>query len=517
VTTQPHSETAGTPAFPAADDHAEPWWQRARAAAIEVLPRGGVLPEVSWRSRHRAITALLWAHVIALPLIGIVAHQPLALAFLEAAVVGLLAVGASLRRLSVTARSAMATLGLVTSSAILVQFFNGLIEMHFHFFVMVAVVALYQTWRPYLLALGFVLLQHTLIGVLSPHSVYAHMEAQLHPWTWALIHGGFVLAESVVCLMYWRISEDALDREREARARSERAHEDLKQAQALSCVGSWEWDISSNDVSWSDQLYVLTGQDGKTFTPSVDSFLALVHPEDRERVGNLIAQAASDEIGLNYEARLVRADGEIRMIAALGERQTTDDGRVRLFGTIHDVTERKVMQEEIERLAFHDPLTGLANRRLFLGRLDHALAGQRRSDRRCAVLFLDLDDFKKINDALGHSAGDELLCVVARRLVGSVRPADTVARLGGDEFAVLLEDVDLEASMRLVERLEADLRPPIRLQHAERSIRASIGIAMAQGNTSADDILRNADAAMYAAKVGGKNSHKSFPSKFSSS
>jgi len=461
--------------------------------------------------------ALLWAHVIALPPIGILlCDQPPALAFLEASVVSLLALGASFGHLSVTTRSALATLGLVSSSAILVQFFDGLIEMHFHFFVMVAVVALYQAWRPYLLALGFVLLQHTLIGALSPHHVYAHTEAQQHPWTWALIHGGFVLAESVVCLMYWRISEDALDREREARARSERAHEDLKQAQALSCVGSWEWDIASDEVSWSDQLYVLTGQDRKTFIPTVDGFLALVHPEDRERVGNLLSQAASQETGLNYESRLVRADGEIRVIAALGERQSSPDGLVRLFGTVHDVTELKVMQEEIERLAFHDPLTGLANRRLFLGRLDRALAGQRRSDRRCAVLFLDLDDFKKINDALGHSAGDELLCVVAGRLVASVRPTDTVARLGGDEFAVLLEDVDLETTNRLVERLEADLRPLIHLQDAERTIRASIGIAMAMENTSADDILRNADAAMYAAKMGGKDSHTSFPSKFSS-
>jgi len=436
---------------------------------------------------------------------------------LETAVVAVFAVCACVGRLSVTIRSAMATIGLVSCSAILVQFFNGLIEMHFHFFVMIAVVALYQAWWPYLLALGFVLLQHTFFGMVVPNLVYDHMDAQMHPWTWALIHGGFVLAESVACLMYWRISEDALDREREARAGFEKAHHDLTQAQALSCIGSWDWDLTSNQVSWSDQLYTLTGANRRTFVPSVGAFLDLVHPEDRDRVEELIDQAVSDNIGMDYEARLVRADGEIRVVHALGEGKVAVDGHVKMIGTIHDVTERKALQGEIERLAFHDPLTGLANRRLFLDRLDRALAGHRRSGRGFAVLFMDLDDFKKVNDALGHGAGDELLCVVAERLVASVRPYDTVARLGGDEFAMLLEEVDLEASTRLAERLEAELRQPIHIQGMERFIRGSIGIAMAAGNTTSDGILRNADAAMYAVKIGSRNSHRAFPSTLASS
>jgi diguanylate cyclase (GGDEF)-like protein/PAS domain S-box-containing protein len=498
-------------------DVAPALWRQVVSAAVNMLPRGGVLPEETWHKRHQGITALLWAHVAALPLIGAIRHHSPGQILFAVAVLGVFAAGASTGRLSVTARSAMATMGLVSSSAILVLFFDGLIEMHFHYFVIVAVVALYQAWRPFLIALGFVVLQHTIIGVIAPHQVYDHGDMQMHPWTWALIHGGFVLAESITCLMYWRVSEDALDSEREARVRLEKAHLDLIKAQALSGVGSWDWDVTSNRVTWSDQLFNLTGLNRETFVPSVASFLDVLHPEERERVDGLITRSMEDRKGLEYESRLVRVDGKILDFHALADCEETTEGLVRMFGTVHDVTERKALQEEIERLAFHDPLTGLANRRLFLDRLNNALSRQLRTNRACGVLFLDLDDFKKVNDVLGHGAGDELLCRVADRLVASVRPADTVARLGGDEFAILLEDVDLEASTRLAERLEEALCQPIQLQGGERTIQGSIGIAIAENKISADGILRNADAAMYAVKINGKNSHRAFPSSLSNS
>jgi diguanylate cyclase (GGDEF)-like protein len=260
-------------------------------------------------------------------------------------------------------------------------------------------------------------------------------------------------------------------------------------------------------------MFALTGSQRRDFVPVVGSFLDFVHPDEKHRVEDLFAQTVRNEADLDYESLLVRADGQTRAFHALAEREVSADGTlVKIFGTMHDVTERKALQEEIERLAFHDPLTGLANRRLFLDRLDHALASQRRSGRGCSVLFVDLDDFKKVNDALGHSAGDQVLRVVAERLVSSVRPADTVARFGGDEFAVLLENIDLGTSTRLAERLGAELRRRIQLEGTERSVPGSIGIAMAEGNISADAILRNADAAMYAAKISGKKSHESFPS-----
>jgi diguanylate cyclase (GGDEF)-like protein len=218
---------------------------------------------------------------------------------------------------------------------------------------------------------------------------------------------------------------------------------------------------------------------------------------------------------LDYHCRLIRRDGETRVVHVLGECVTDPSGVLqRMFGTVHDVTERKLLQDEIEHLAFHDPLTGLANRRLFLDRLGQALAEQR-SGRRCAVLFLDLDDFKSTNDTLGHKAGDALLCEVAKRLKRAVRAGDTVARFGGDEFALLCEDADLQAATRTAERIEAELDRPVRVHDIDIPLRASIGIALSEGSRRADDILRDADAAMYAAKAQRKNSHAAFPSEAS--
>lgn len=469
------------------------------------MPRGGALSQESWAARHRGICALLWAHVLVLPLVAVLQAETVALALLEAAVVSVFAVGAEIRRLSPLTRSAMATLGLVSSSAILVHLFHGLIEVHFHFFVMVAVIALYQAWQPFLLALGYVVFHHTVIGILAPEQVYNHGSALHNPALFALVHGGFILGESVACLVYWRFSEDALNGERTARVQLEKAHGDLIQAQELSAMGSWDWDIPSNTVTWSNQLYALTAVDPSTFTPAVDSFLSLVHPDDHDRVADLISAAVETRTELDYECRLARPDGEIRTMHALGEWVIDASGEAtRMFGTLHDVTERSRMLVEIEHLAFHDPLTGLANRRLFLDRLGHALAVTERSGLSCAVLFMDLDGFKKINDTFGHSVGDEILCEVGRRLTHVAREVDTIARFGGDEFAVLCEGIDLEMAIRVAKRIDEQLHRPIEFDGADVVVRGSIGIALAEGNLSTEVILRKADAAMYAVKSGAK-------------
>jgi diguanylate cyclase (GGDEF)-like protein len=491
---------------------ASPWWQRTLAAVRAALPRGGALPDESWAARHRGICVLLWLHVLALPVIGMVrGHTPLQ-ALSETAVVAACAVGALLPRLGRTSRSLLATLGLLFSSAILVDFFDGLIELHFHFFVTVAVVALYQAWRPYLLALAFVAFHHAVLGTLAPHQVYNHHSAEHHPWLFALVHAGFILAESVACLVYWRVTEDALDGERAARAQLEKAHDDLEQAQELSGIGSWDWNVATDTMSWSDQHYVLAGVDPLTFRPSVPAFLALVHPGDRDRVAALVTAAIADRLGLDAGFRLVRPDGEVRHVHVLGEWVDAVAGAPsRLLGTSHDVTERKRLQDEIEHLAFHDPLTGLPNRRLFLDRLGHALARAERADRGCAVLFLDLDGFKTVNDTLGHRAGDELLCEVGRRLTAAARTGDTVSRLGGDEFALLCERVDLGEAGRVAARIREQLHQPAAVQGAEVGLRGSVGIAMAEAGMTAEDILRDADAAMYAVKSGGRDAHTVFP------
>jgi diguanylate cyclase (GGDEF)-like protein len=173
-------------------------------------------------------------------------------------------------------------------------------------------------------------------------------------------------------------------------------------------------------------------------------------------------------------------------------------GRLVLF---HDVTAREQLQAHLREWALSDPLTGLPNRRLFVERLDHALARAARTREFVAVLFCDLDDFKALNDAYGHDCGDEVLVSVAHRLTAGVRAADTVARLGGDEFGVLLEDISCPSEAEeIAQRLWQRLTVPVELAGRTVTTSASIGIAISQGDHSKRDLLRTADQAMYAAK-----------------
>jgi diguanylate cyclase (GGDEF)-like protein/PAS domain S-box-containing protein len=180
------------------------------------------------------------------------------------------------------------------------------------------------------------------------------------------------------------------------------------------------------------------------------------------------------------------------------------------LGLAVDITERKVLETQLTYRAFHDPLTGLANRALFRDRVMHALSRIGRG-RHVAIVFLDLDDFKTVNDSLGHAEGDRLLAAVGSRLVGAVRGHDTVARFGGDEFAILLEDmVHPDEALEVITRVEESLRPPVGLRGREVNVTASLGLAHAAPGDAADDILRNADVAMYCAKEAGSARHTVF-------
>jgi diguanylate cyclase (GGDEF)-like protein/PAS domain S-box-containing protein len=180
---------------------------------------------------------------------------------------------------------------------------------------------------------------------------------------------------------------------------------------------------------------------------------------------------------------------------------------------IHDISERKHLEDELTRQALHDPLTGLPNRTLLLDRLAHALARSERSRTPVTVLFLDLDRFKTVNDSLGHTAGDRLLASVAERLRAYVRPSDTVARLGGDEFGVLLEDAAADGGAMVAERLAEAIAAPFVLEGRQVFTRASIGIATnTAAGAKAEELLRDADLAMYMAKAQGKGRHAVFES-----
>lgn len=187
----------------------------------------------------------------------------------------------------------------------------------------------------------------------------------------------------------------------------------------------------------------------------------------------------------------------------------TYNGRAGVLSILHDVTERKQLEQQLAHQAFHDPLTNLANRVLFRDRVEHALQRAVRGTGTPAVLFIDLDNFKAVNDGLGHSAGDWLLIEVSARLQGCLRPADTVARLGGDEFAVLLDDEAANAE-NVADRILEEFRDPFTVQGTDIVVSMSIGIASLLAHQGADDVLRNADLALYRAKAEGKACAASF-------
>jgi diguanylate cyclase (GGDEF)-like protein/PAS domain S-box-containing protein len=185
-------------------------------------------------------------------------------------------------------------------------------------------------------------------------------------------------------------------------------------------------------------------------------------------------------------------------------------GRVWSF---RDITDHRDLQNKLIHQAFHDPLTGLSNQALFRDRVAHASARLERVDRELAVLFIDLDDFKRVNDSMGHSAGDELLITVSERIAESIRAGDTAARLGGDEFAVLIEELQShQDAIDVADRVISRLREPIALGTKQVSITASVGIAYGAAAVGSDEMLRNADLAMYTAKTGGKNCHRAYES-----
>jgi diguanylate cyclase (GGDEF)-like protein len=215
----------------------------------------------------------------------------------------------------------------------------------------------------------------------------------------------------------------------------------------------------------------------------------------------------------HLEKRFLHADGHTVWASLSVSLVRDSEGEPLYFvSQIQDVTERKALEEQLHHQAFHDSLTGLPNRALFMDRLEHALTRANRRGSKVAVLFMDLDNFKVINDSLGHKAGDQLLIAVAERLKACLRPEDTAARLGGDEFTILVEDVaGGDDVARIAERIAEILQPPFALGEREVFATANIGIALngsAQGQPA--DLLRHADLAMYRAKHRGKARYEVF-------
>ncbi len=244
-----------------------------------------------------------------------------------------------------------------------------------------------------------------------------------------------------------------------------------------------------------------------------DTLERIVHPDDREGVRAFFSQAVKrGEITPAVCWRVRHSDGGWRYLETICHNLEDDPNVAGILLTSRDIGERKELEDRLLHRAFHDALTGLPNRALFSDRVEHALARHVREGGRVAVLFIDLDDFKTVNDSLGHAAGDQLLVEVAARLRKCLRGADTPARLGGDEFAILLEELeDPREAAGVAQRLIEGLRPPFELEGRKTFVYASIGIAMSQaGDLRSEELLRNADLAMYIAKRRGKGRYEYF-------
>ena len=328
----------------------------------QVLPEGRLLPDDVWQRRHRTIVRIALVQAAVLGVVAVLTGEAAPMALLEAGAVALPVVVAVLPRVPQAVQAAAATMSLMAASMLLVYLMHGLTEAHFHFFVMVGLVSLYQDWVPFGVALVAVLVHHGILGTLFPQSVFGHTAAHNNPWAWAGVHGAFVLAASLAHLAAWRLNE----------------------------------------------------QQG-----------------------------------------------------------------------------------------LRDQLTGLANRTLLVEATDRLLL---RRPGAVSVLLLDVDDFKDVNDARGHAAGDRLLLAVGARLQGCVRPGDVVARLGGDEFAVLIANGPTTAG-KVAERMLVALSDPVQIDGRPLGIHVSIGLAstLTASDRTSGTLLRNADLAMYMAKAQGKN------------
>ena len=289
----------------------------------------------------------------------------------------------------------------------------------------------------------------------------------------------------------------------------------LAEAERTAQLGSYAVNLATGELTCSTELRRLLDLGADEVLDSADALLARVHPEDRTAVSEAWEEAKASGHAVAVEHRIVHVDGAHRWIDSRVRAMAAGESWPRrLVGTMQDVSARRAVESALAHQALHDSLTGLPNRASFLGRLSQVMAHRQARPCGLAVFFLDIDRFKWLNDSRGHPAGDELLLKVGRRLKATMRPGDTVARFGGDEFVVLCEDVPTEQeALQLAERLAAAMRRPMEVAGEETSITVSIGIAFVNPDelsVTSEALLRDADIAMYEAKVGGRDRHEIF-------
>ena len=293
----------------------------------------------------------------------------------------------------------------------------------------------------------------------------------------------------------------------------------LADAQRVARLGSWEWDMAQDVVECSDEARRLLGLDAGLSSMVLEAFLSSLTPEARRELRTCFVDAATTGVPLDAEHAVVRGDGQRRLLRLHGERRCSATGGPSVHGTLQDVTEQRGAEERIRHLAYHDALTGLPNRAWFGEELERTLARAARRQEHVALMFLDIDQFKRINDTFGHSVGDELLCAVAERLGQRLRRGDVLvrpssddvalSRLGGDEFCIVLSGLDQpEMAARAAARVLETFAEPFSLASCETVVSTSIGISVYPSDaTDAEGLVKAADTAMYHSKKAGRNGY----------
>jgi diguanylate cyclase (GGDEF)-like protein/PAS domain S-box-containing protein len=277
--------------------------------------------------------------------------------------------------------------------------------------------------------------------------------------------------------------------------------------------GVWDWNVQEDSVVFSQRYIEMVGYTDEDIAANENAWRQRIHPDDREQVDEDI-HAYLDGHTPSYcnEHRVICRDGSVKWVLARGMviSRTPDGNPLRMIGTHADITERKALEDRMRHMAHYDPLTDLPNRALITDRLQQAVIRAQRDEKHMAVMFLDLDKFKPVNDTLGHDIGDLLLIQVAQRLLASVRASDTVARIGGDEFVILLPSIEHESDAVLVaEKILQALGRPFSVAGHDLHISGSVGIASYPEHGDDEKLLLiNADIAMYHAKKDGRNGYR---------
>jgi diguanylate cyclase (GGDEF)-like protein len=286
-----------------------------------------------------------------------------------------------------------------------------------------------------------------------------------------------------------------------------RRSEQLANAQQLGKIGDWSYRLGAAEIWWSPEIFRLLAYDAASFRPSRAAVMSTYVEDGARRVTESQAEVIRTGSAKGVDVTVRRGDGSMCHVVVTSQAMTDSAGRtVGFFGTLQDISERKNAQEQLEKLAYYDPLTGLANRALFQREINNSLTRCERTGAKAALLLLDLDRFKEVNDSLGHAAGDELLAKVAHLISRVVGSSHFLCRLGGDELAIIMSDYrDVAEVSELAAAVNAAVAGTIQLDRGEANVGTSIGIALIpQHGSNLNDVQRNADLALYRAKEEGR-------------